>query len=160
MFFYSSYKSSTSSLLQNVKLVNSSQNIRYNGLDTKGRAFVVTSINGHEISGNQILLQEPEAVLDLNEGGKVKLRGNQGVYDKGSKILLISGNVHLNHTNGLNLMTSEASINLDAGTAENSVPVEGYNESSTIKAQSFKISDHGKNVLFQGQPELVIHPKK
>ncbi|NBT85222.1 MAG: hypothetical protein EBT45_01800 [Alphaproteobacteria bacterium] len=160
VFFYSSYKSTGSSLLQNMKLLNSSQNIRYNGLDTKGRPFVVTSINGREISGNQILLHEPEAVLDLGEGAKVKLRGTQGIYDKLSKILLISGNVHLNHTNGLNLMTSEASIDLDKGTAQNNVPVEGYNESSTIRAQSFKISDHGKNVLFQGQPELVIHPKK
>ena len=64
-----------------MKLLNSSQNIRYNGLDTKGRPFVVTSINGREISGNQILLHEPEAVLDLGEGAKVKLRGTQGIYD-------------------------------------------------------------------------------
>lgn len=143
-----------------MKLVNSSQNIRYNGLDSQGRPFVVTSTNGREISNNQILLQEPKAVLDLSEGVKVRLWGIQGVYDKVSKVLLISGSVHLNHTNGLNLMTSEASINLDKGTAENNAPVEGYNETSTIKAQSFKISEHGKNVLFRGQPELIIHPKK
>lgn len=143
-----------------MKLINSSQNIRYNGVDTKGRPFVVTSINGHEVSATEILLQEPEAVLNLGEGKNVRLRGTKGVYDKTSKILLISGSVHLNHTNGLNLITSEAYVNLNKGTAENNVPVEGYNERSTIKAQSFKLSDHGKNILFQGQPELVIHPQK
>lgn len=160
VFFYSSYKSSASSLLKNMKLVNSSQNIRYNGVDAKGRPFVVTSLTGHEISANEILLQDPEAVLSLDAEKKIKLKGTKGVYDKSSKILFISGSVHLNHTNGLNLMTSEAYINLNEGTAENNVPVEGYNERSTIKAQSFKISDQGKNILFQGQPELIIHPQK
>lgn len=142
-----------------MKLVNSSQNIRYNGADQKGRPFLVTSENGREISNNQILLVKPKAILDLSEGIKVKLSGSKGIYDKISKILLLSGSVCLTHTNGLNLTTSEASINLDKGTAENNVPVQGYNDHSTIKAKSFKISEHGKNVLFQGQPELIIHPK-
>lgn|GEM_PF-2061597 len=157
--FYSAYKSSAHPLIKNINLINSSENIRYNGSDTKGRPFVVTSSKGQEISETEILLNKPEVVLDLNKDTKIKLRADQGVYNKTSKTLTISGGVHLTHSNGLNLLTSEALIDLEKGTAQNNKPVEGYNERATIKAESFKVSEQGENILFQGKPELVIRSK-
>lgn len=157
VFFFASRISSMQVPKKGEIIVNTGKNIRYSGQDAKGHPFTITSIKGQEISETHILLHQLEAILDLASGAKIKLRADQGLYDKTAKTIDISGSVKLNHSNGLELITSKATINFNEGTAENDVPVEGNNERATIKAQGFKVLEHGQKVVFLGQPELVIH---
>ncbi len=157
VFFFSSRISAIQSPAKGEVPVNTAKNIRYSGHDEKGHPFTITSIKGQEISETHILLHELEAVLDLTTGAKIKLRADQGLYNKILKTIDISGSVKLNHSNGLELITSKATINFNKGTAENNVLVEGNNERATIKAQGFKVLEQGQRVVFLGQPELIIH---
>jgi lipopolysaccharide export system protein LptC len=157
VFFFSSRIPSAQTPARGEISVNTAKNIRYSGQDEKGHPFMITSIKGQEISETHILLHELEAILDLTGDAKIKLRADQGLYDKTTKTIHISGGVKLNHSNGLELITSKATINFEEGTAENNVPVEGNNERATIKAQGFRVLEQGQKVVFLGQPELVIH---
>lgn len=156
VFFCSSKHSFAPVVLSDPEAINTAKQLKYCGEDTKGRPFTIISIKGKEISDKEILLHNLEVRLSLTEQGHIKLRADQGIYNKPAKTIRLSGNVSLIHTNGLEINTSEATINFAEGTAENNVPVEGHNEKATIKATGFKVLENGQKIVFLGQPQLIM----
>ncbi len=136
---------------------NEAKTLRFSSVDKQDRPFVVLSKTGKQISDNEILLQQLEVTLRLEDGGQIKMRGNNGVYNQLSKKMLLSGQVHLKHSNGVEFTTTTATIDLGKGTAESHVPVEGRNQHAQIKAKGFKILEQGQRIVFLGQPELTAH---
>ena len=83
------------------------------------------------------------------------MKGDQGLYNQTSKKMNLTGQVCLEHTNGIQLTTHKATVDLDKGTAHNNERVEGHNKQANIKAHGFKVLEEGQRIVFLGTPELT-----
>ena len=62
------------------------------------------------------------------------------------------------HDGGYQFRTTEAIIDLDAGTASGSKPVEAQGPFGQLSAEGFKVIDEGRTVLFEGQAKMRVYP--
>jgi LPS export ABC transporter protein LptC len=136
---------------------NQAKILRFTSFDKQNRPFVITSTCGHHLSNQKILLHQLEITLQLANGEKIIMKGDQGVYNQEKKMMDLTGGVKLEHSNGTQLATTAATINFEKGTAENNVAVEGYNHQAKIKATGFRIVEEGQRIVFLGQPEFTVH---
>ncbi len=136
---------------------NQAKILRFTSFDKQNRPFVITSTSGHHLSNQKILLHQLEITLQLSNGEKIIMKGEQGVYNQKKKMMDLKGGVKIEHSNGTQLATTAATINFEKGTAENNVAVIGYNQQAKIKATGFKILEEGQRIVFLGQPEFTAH---
>ena len=60
------------------------------------------------------------------------------------------------HDNGTMLLTDEARVEMDAGTAEGDAPVAAQGGFGTLTAEGFRIQDRGAVVIFTGNAHAVL----
>ena len=135
--------------------LNYASNLKYGGHNQKGQPFQIQSERGTEISDKAVIFDQLKAEIDLKKGETLNVKANQGTFDKTSKTMELNGNVQLKHANGLTLHTTEATINMANGSAENKVPLEGTSDRAHIKAKGFRMEGENQ-IVFLGNPELTI----
>lgn len=135
-------------------------NARYEGVDIKGRPFLVTAdeVVNMPADGDKVGLQAPHADLTLKEGGWLSLTGQRGIYDQKAELLELWENVSLFHDGGHQFTTSAATIDLVNGTASGTQPVEGQSPLGDLTAEGFRVIDDGRTVYFDGRARMVIYP--
>ena len=129
--------------------------LRYNGYNAKGQPFKIESKRGTEVSKKEIIFDAPEVAMDLKKGETLNIEAKQGIFDKSSKMMELSGDVQLTHANGLTLRTTRATINVGDGSAKNDAPIVGSTERAHIKAHGFR-TEGTNQLVFLGNPELTI----
>lgn len=136
------------------------KNARYEGVDLKGRPFLITADEVEDLpeKGNKVGLQTPHADLTLKEGGWLSLTAERGIYDKKAKLLELWENVNLFHDEGHQFITSKATIDLVNGNASGNQPVEGQSPFGQVKAEGFRVIDEGKTIYFDGRAHMTIFP--
>ncbi len=135
--------------------LNHASALRYNGHDVKGQPFQIQSKRGTEISKKEVVFDTLHMAIDLKKGETLNVDAKQGIFDKNSKMMELSGDVQLTHANGLTLRTTQATINIDNGSAKNDAPIEGSNKQAHIKAHGFR-TEGDNQLVFLGNPELII----
>ncbi len=135
-------------------------NARYEGVDLKGRPFLVTADEVVDLpaESDKVGLQVPQADLTLKEGEWVSLTAESGIYDQKAELLELWENVNLFHDGGHQFTTSKATIDLANGNASGTQPVEGQSPFGDLKAQGFRVVDEGQTVYFDGRARMVIYP--
>jgi lipopolysaccharide export system protein LptC len=103
-------------------------------------------------------LETPEADITLNGGAWVALTADSGLYDRDGGSLELTGAVNMFHDGGYQFRTTEAIIDLDAGTASGSKPVEAQGPFGQLSAEGFKVIDEGRTVLFEGKAKMRVYP--
>jgi LPS export ABC transporter protein LptC len=156
LFLLSDFSAKISNSVQKT-IGNRAKKICYQGQDAKGQPFVIRAHEGVEASPDKILFKQMEIVLCLKTAHQLKLTADDALYYKDTQKMTMTGHVQLNHSNGLQLNTSEANVDLAESTAENSVPVEGTAEKFSMKSNGFKVLEAGKRILFLGTPEFKLH---
>ena len=133
---------------------------RYVGVDRKGRPFSITSetVSYIDPDGTKMQLETPEADITLTDGAWVALTADSGLYDRNGGSLELTGAVNMFHDDGYQFRTTEAIIDLEAGTASGSKPVEAQGPFGQISAEGFKVTDEGRTVLFEGQAKMRVYP--
>jgi LPS export ABC transporter protein LptC len=156
LFFMSDFSGKAMDILDQ-RLSNSAKKICYQGHDAKGQPFTICAHEGIEISAQQILFKQIEIVLCLKTTHQLQLTADEGLYNKDDKKMTMTGQVRLTHSNGLQLHTSEAHVDLKKSTAENTVPVEGKGQKFSLKSVGFRVLEAGKRILFLGNPQFRVH---
>jgi lipopolysaccharide export system protein LptC len=133
---------------------------RYVGVDRKGQPFSITAetVSYVDPEGNIMQLETPEADITLTGGAWVALTADNGLYDREGGSLGLTGAVTLFHDDGYQFRTTEAFIDLKAGTASGSKPVEAQGPFGQLSAEGFKVIDEGRTVLFEGQAKMRVYP--
>jgi lipopolysaccharide export system protein LptC len=133
---------------------------RYVGVDRKGQPFSITSetVSYIDPDGTKMQLETPEADITLNGGEWVALTADSGLYDRDGGSLQLTGAVNVFHDGGYQFRTSEAIIDLEAGTALGSKPVEAQGPFGQISAEGFMVIDEGRTILFEGQAKMRVYP--
>ncbi len=135
-------------------------NARYEGVDLKGRPFLVTAdqVVNLATESDKVGLQAPQADLTLKEGEWVSLAAMKGIYDQKAELLELWEDVSLFHDGGHQFTTSKAIIDLATGNASGTEPVEGQSPFGDMQAQGFRVIDEGQTVHFDGRARMVIYP--
>ena len=133
---------------------------RYVGVDHKGQPFSITAetVSYVDPEGIRMQLETPEADITLADGAWVAMTADSGLYDRDDESLALTGAVNMFHDAGYQFRTAEAIIDLAAGTAAGSKPVEAQAPFGELSAEGFKVTDEGRTVLFEGQAKMRLYP--
>ncbi len=135
-------------------------NARYVGVDHKGQPYSITAetVSYVDPEGSKMQLETPEADITLANGAWVALTADSGLYDRDGESLGLTGAVNMFHDDGYQFRTTEAIIDLDAGTAAGSKAIEAQGPLGELSAEGFKVIDEGRTVFFEGQAKLRVYP--
>lgn len=136
---------------------NQAKVLCFTSVDKRNRPFVIKSQTGQQISEQEILLHQIEITLHLDTGEQISMKSDQGLYNQASKKMNLTGQVCLDHSNGIHIRTNTAIIDFEKGTAYNKERVEGHNNQAKIKANGFKVLEEGQRLVFLGTPELTAY---
>jgi len=135
-------------------------NARYEGVDRKGRPFLVTAdeVLSLPTDGDKIELHAPHADLTLKDGGWLSLRAASGLYDKKAELLELWEDVNLFHDGGHHFTTAKATIDLANGNASGTAPVEGHSPFGDLQGDGFRVINEGATVHLDGRSRMTIYP--
>lgn len=134
----------------------------YSGIDEKRRPFTLTaeSIKLSNTDRAIVDLTAPKADLLMEDGSWVAVTAREGTYDREKKMLHLRGAVNLFHDSGYEFHTEAAVIDMMAGDAFGTDPVEGQGPFGNIKAEGFVIRNRGEQVNFTGKSDLLLYPRE
>src|SRR4051794_23270785 len=132
-------------------------NPRYQGIDELNRPFTITARVGQQEGAAEILnLEEPRGDITMSDGAWIYVQSRTGRYDKPAGKLDLAGGVTIYHDNGTMLLTEQAKVEMEAGTAEGDAPVAAQGGFGTLTAEGFRIRDRGAVVVFTGKAHAVL----
>jgi lipopolysaccharide export system protein LptC len=134
----------------------------YSGIDDKRRPYTLTAetVNLSNNNLTQVLLKSPKADLLMENGGWVAVTSRDGTYDRDKKVLTLRGAVNLFHDSGYEFRTDAAIIDMTAGDAYGTDPVEGQGPFGNIKSEGFAVHNRGERVEFTGKATLILYPNQ
>lgn len=141
---------------KNLTMVNSV----YTGVDEKQRPFTVTAeaVSLANADSSQIALTEPKADILMQDGSWIAVTAEKGQFNRDVKRLDLDGGVNLFHDSGYEFHTKSAVIDMLAGDARGTDPVQGQGPFGNLKAEGFTIHNRGERIEFSGKSTLVLHP--
>lgn len=135
-------------------------NARFTGVDASKRPFTVTADSADQANpkSSNIVLVSPKADILLGNGAWVALTATDGKFNRDDQLLELTGNVNLFHDSGYEFRTESAVLDLTAGDATGTEPVEGQGPFGHLSAEGFKIYNRGERINFTGKAKLIIAP--
>lgn len=139
-------------------------NPRYHGTDDDNQPYTITADIAKRLGGGdenaRVGLEMPKADITLEDGTWLVLTAETGLYERGQKSLELQGAVNLFHDSGYEFRTDEAQIDLNAGIATGTVPVQGQGPFGTLNSeQGFQLLDKGRRIVFMGKSHLTLLPQ-
>lgn len=137
-------------------------NPRYYGVDTKTRPYSVSADTANQtgIDSGVILLDKPRADTVMKDGSGILLDAERGVYHNAKQRIDLFGNVNVYQDKGYEIHTEEARIDLAAGVAEGSKPIQGHGPSMQLEGEGFRLIDNGRTVFINGNSRVIFYPAK
>jgi lipopolysaccharide export system protein LptC len=134
----------------------------YSGIDDKRRPYTLTADSVKLSNSNLsiVALTAPKADLLMEDGSWVAVTAREGTYDRDKKILKLKGAVNLFHDAGYEFRTSAAVIDMMAGDAYGTDPVQGQGPFGNIKSEGFVIRNRGEKIEFTGKADLLLYPEQ
>lgn len=132
--------------------------VRYSGTDSEDRPYTVTAASTRQANAesDKVVLEKPEAGMDLQDGRKVALRADTGIFDREHSALSLNGAVRFSHDGGFEIATDGASIDFRDGEAHGDQPVSVRAPDGVGQAEGFKVVDGGRRVFLTGKASLQL----
>lgn len=140
---------------------SSIQDATYHGRDQQGQPYVVTAAKVVQQSAGTALLTSPQGNITLKSGAWLMLKSASGAYHQKNDTLDLTGDVTLYRNDGTLMTTDHAVVDLRAGVAMSTAPVQVSGPFGTLEAQNgFTLADHGDQIMFHGPAKLVLNQEK
>lgn len=135
-------------------------NARYHGTDADNQPFMVTADLAEETEpGSRVVrLTNPKADMTSSDGAWMMMAARTGQYSQDKGDLTLSGGVDLFHDDGYELHTPSATLNLRAGTATGTEPVNAQGPLGSLTAEGFTYDRDAGRVEFTGRARLLLRP--
>jgi len=133
-------------------------NPRFAGTDSMNRQYTVTADTATQSPNNEdiIHLRQPKADIITENGSKVRVDADNGVYQRGEKLLDLSGTVTLKEERGYDFRTTEAHVDFIKNFASGEAPVDGTMPQGTLAGEGFRIEDNGARLFLLGRSRVVL----
>jgi lipopolysaccharide export system protein LptC len=104
-------------------------------------------------------LRDLDARIAMGAQGAGRVTAKSGLYDSGKETMELAEDIRLRTDEGHELALSRASIDFKAGSLVSHEPVAAQLRASTINADSFKVADGGRVLVFEGRVRTQIRPE-
>lgn len=133
---------------------------RFIGTDTRNQPYVITAEAAQPDGKDQmtVALQTLQADLSMADATWVSVTAPAGRFDRRAEQLVLSGPVDIFSSNGFELHTPEAVVDLKTGIASGSATVQANGPMGELTAQSFRFERNGQRFHFSGKVRLVVRP--
>ena len=140
------------------KKLNNQENFSFQGIDELEQPFYLQAKEHQVIDNNKkkLLFQKPRAELRLQKGTWVTLVADKGIFDINVKTLEFIDNVLVMHSNGEQIDTDRAVIDLKKGKFYGNSKLFGRSDQITFKSEGFEVEKKGNNFLLFGKSKIKI----
>jgi lipopolysaccharide export system protein LptC len=130
----------------------------YLGTDKDNRPFSVTADRAMQSSNEPGVLDlvRPEAEMTMQDGSWALIKAERGRYNDTTGKLLLLGKADLFHDKGYEFLTDEVHVDVSEGIAWGDRPVVGQGPFGELKAEGFRLFDHGATIVFTGRSHLDL----
>lgn len=137
-------------------------NPRYSGTDKRGRPYVVTATSAKQDEQDQrrVTMHALQADLTMTDGTWLSLTAERGVYDQTRQTLRLDGPIDVFSDRGYEFHGIGAEVDLAAGTAVTSQPVQGHGPFGQLRANRLTVREQGQYLLFEGEVRTRLLPRK
>ena len=137
-------------------------NPRLDGLDRNQRPFALKASAARQETDSPaiVALDRIDAKLPTGDEKFARIDATGGVYDTTNETLVLSDGVAVRDLNGLDMDLEDARLDMGSGTVTTDTPVEVRSRNAAIDAQSMKVLESGKRILFRDRVRMVIHNDK
>ena len=137
-------------------------NASYQGADAKNRPFAVRGAEAFQPENDSPIVHlsgvEADIFTDPAQNGVLALSANEGLYQRDAERLDLTGDVTVRSDAGHEFITTEAHIDLTAGSAKGHEPVSGKGPHGLLDAGNFALLDRGQVMTFGGRVRVTLLP--
>jgi lipopolysaccharide export system protein LptC len=140
----------------------SMENARFAGIDERDRKYTVTADLAKQSpeDPDAVNLDHPRAEISLRTGEWVEVVADRGRLQRSAKLLDLGGAITVRHSDGFELQTTHARLNIETRTAAGDEPIEGSGPLGRIRAEGFQVLDDGKRILYLGRTHLIVYNER
>lgn len=142
-----------------IAMLNEAKGLQYQGKTNKGMLFNIESSKATELTKGKIEFDGIRSVLQNKKGEKIYLSSREGNFNKSKQSIVLSGDVHLKHDNGLVLKTKSAEFNVETGVTQGNEPIVGIHAQGVLHADRFRVEDSGSQIILSGNSKLILNGK-
>ena len=141
--------------------LNNEENFTFQGIDELEQPFYLHAKKYQIIENNKkkLLFQKPQAELHLKKGTWVTLVADKGMFDINNKTLELFDNVLVMHSNGEQIDTDRAVLDLKKGKFYGNSKLFGRSDQITFNSEGFEIEKKGNIFLLFGKSKIKIKKK-
>jgi len=135
-------------------------NARFVGTDADNRPYVITAQTASQsnASGDVITLHMLQADMTMQSGTWITMTADKGKYYRLADRLELVGPVDVFSDMGYEFHTGDTIIDLAASIAESRHAVRGQGPFGNLSAQTFRFTDKGQRIFFNGDVKLTFDP--
>ncbi len=135
-------------------------NPKLNGFTSENLPYSLTAVRATQDPAKQNIvdLEGILANVPIDASTSAEITAAQGVYDSQTNMLAIKSEMTVKATNGVTAKLGSATIDVNKSTLSTDDPVEITQDQSRLTADSMKILDSGKLLVFETRVRLTIVP--
>ena len=132
---------------------------RFFSTDADGRPYSIIAAEAEEQRGaNDIIdLVRPEGEVTMADGQWMAMISDFGTYDRVGGTLQLDSRVNLFRDDGIQFVTEQAFVDIEAGLAWGDMPVIVSGPFGVVRGQGFRYADESGQIIFTGQSSLVLN---
>ena len=134
------------------------KNPRFESVDGANQPYTVRAKEAVQHDNSRVQLNKINADVALNSGLWLALSAQKGVLNIEAQKLILDDKVHLIASNGYELRSPSASVDMKISRAHGTEGIEGQGPMGNIKAAEFLIEGNSMRVLFKKDVKLTIYP--
>ena len=134
------------------------QKYTFQGIDEFNQPFFLQAKKYQKIINNEnkLLFEKPNAEINLRNGKWVTVVANEGIFDIEKQTLELMGDVLFLHTDGQQIDTNNAVIDLKKAIIYGNKKIFGKNETINFSSEGFKVVKTGKIFQLLGKSKIKI----
>jgi len=134
------------------------KNPRFESVDGANQPYTVRAKEAIQQDEERVALNAINADVALNNGLWLALSAQKGVLDIPAQKLQLDDKVHLIASNGYELHSPSAYVDMKTSRAQGTEGIEGQGPMGNIKSDEFLIEGDSQRVLFTKNVQLKIYP--
>ena len=134
------------------------QKYSFQGIDEFSQPFFLQAKKYQKIINNEnkLLFEKPNAEINLRNGKWLTVVANEGIFDIKKQTLELMGDVLFMHSDGQQIDTNNAVIDLKKAIIYGNKKIFGKNETINFSSEGFKVVQTGKNFQLLGKSKIKI----
>ena len=134
------------------------QKYTFQGIDEFNQPFFLQAKKYQKIINNEnkLLFEKPNAEINLRNGKWLTVIANEGIFDIEEQTLELMGDVLFLHSDGQQIDTNNAVIDLKKAIIYGNKKIFGKNETINFSSEGFKVVKTGKIFQLLGKSKIKI----